>query len=124
MSANPLEAYQAVEKATLTGRELEATVLMRAAAMLAEVRQDWDGAGRERRLDAALKNNQRVWTLLQAELLADNNPLPAEIRQNLLALSAFIDKRTFELMAVPDSAKLDILIAINHNIAGGLRGEG
>lgn len=123
MPVSPVDAYQAVEKATLTGRELEASVLIRAAALLSDVRQNWDGADREQRLDDALRHNQRVWTLLQSELLEEGNPLPLEIKRNLLALSVFIDKRTFELMAYPEVAKLDILISINQNIASGLRGE-
>ena len=49
------------------------------------------------------------------------NPIPAEIKRNLLSLSAFIDKRTFEAISYPDPAKLDILIAINRNIAAGLQ---
>ncbi len=124
MPANPLESYRNVERDTLSGRELEAAVLTRAAGMLAEAKQRWDEPGREERLDHALRHNQRLWTLFQAELTAPDHPLPAEVRGNLLSLAAFIDKRTFELMANPDDpAKLDILIRINQNIAAGLRGE-
>jgi len=124
MPGNPLEAYQSVEKTTLAGRELEASVLMRAALMLADVQNNWGQPGHEERLDNALRHNQRIWTLFQAEITSPDNPLPAEIRQNLLSLSAFIDKRTFDVMAFPEPAKLDILISINKNVAAGLRGNG
>jgi flagellar protein FlaF len=123
MPDNPLDAYQAVEKTTLSGRELEASVLMRAALLLADVQNNWGQAGHEERLDNALRHNQRIWTLFQAELTSPDNPLPAEIRQNLLSLSAFIDKRTFDVMAFPEPRKLDILISINKNLAAGLRGD-
>ncbi|TCJ17955.1 flagellar biosynthesis regulatory protein FlaF [Parasulfuritortus cantonensis] len=123
MPANPLDAYQEVEKATLTGRELEASVLMRAAMRLAELRNNWDAPGRESELDDALRYNQRIWTVFQAELLDEENPLPEEIKRNLISLSAFVDRRTFDVMAFPDADKLDILISINKNIAAGLRGE-
>jgi flagellar protein FlaF len=49
--------------------------------------------------------------------------LPLEIKQNLLALSVFVDRRIFEVMAYPAPEKLDILININRNIAAGLRGD-
>jgi flagellar protein FlaF len=52
-----------------------------------------------------------------------DNPLPEEIRQNILSLSVFVDRRIFEVMAYPAPEKLDILISINRNIAAGLRGD-
>lgn len=123
MPANALDAYQSVEKTTLSGRELEAAVLMRAAQMLAEVQSQWDAPDRDERLDQALRYNQRLWTLFQVELTAPDHPMPVEIKRNLLSLSAFIDKRTFEVMAFPEPRKLDVLISINKNIAAGLRGD-
>lgn len=121
MPANPLNAYQEVEKATLSGRDLEATVLMRAASRLMDIKNNWNTPSREAELDEALRYNQRVWTFFQSELLNADNPLPAEIKRNLLSLSVFVDKRTFDVMAFPAQEKLDILISINQNIASGLR---
>ena len=123
MSADALNAYQSVERNTLSGRELEASVLTRAALLLADVQQHWNEPNRDERLDHALRHNQRLWTLFQAELSAPDHPMPVELRQNLLNLAAFVDKRSFEVMAYPDPAKLDILISINKNIAAGLRSE-
>lgn len=124
MPANALDAYQAVEKTTLSGRELEASVLMRAALLLADVQSHWDAPDRDERLDHALRHNQRLWTLFQAELAAPDHPMPMELRQDLLTLSAFIDKHSFDVMAFPEPGKLDVLISINKNIAAGLRGDG
>lgn len=123
MPANPLEAYQSVEKSTLSGRELEASVLNKAALRLQEVQQHWSAADHEALLDDALKYNQRVWSFFQSEVSQPDNPLPPEIKQNLLALSVFVDRRIFEVMAYPAPEKLDILININRNIAAGLRGD-
>jgi len=120
MSINPLDAYKAVEKATLTGRELESSVLARSANMLADVKAHWNAPELESRLDHVLRYNQRLWTLFQSELADPENPLPEEIKKNLLSLSAFIDKRTFDLMAFPAPEKLDVLIAINRNVSTGL----
>lgn len=46
--------------------------------------------------------------------------MPENLREDLLSLSLFIDKRAFELMASHSPEKLDILIKININIAVGL----
>jgi flagellar protein FlaF len=124
MPTNPLDAYQSVERATLSGRELEASVLMRAAQMLQEVRDSWQAPGLEDKLYQVLKHNQRIWTLFQSEWLQEDNPLPTELRENLLSLSAFVDKRTFEILSFPEPSKLEILISINQNLAAGLRGNG
>ena len=75
------------------------------------------------KLDEALKYNQRIWTIFQAELLNPENPLPKQIRQDILSLSAFIDKRIFEVMAFPSPEKLNAIININLNLAAGLNGS-
>lgn len=123
MPANPLDAYRNVEKATLSQRDMEATVLSKAAQLLQVMRDDWSGADQFERLEDALKYNQRVWTFFQAELSMPDNPLPDEIKQNLLALSLFVDRRSFEALAYPAPEKLDVLININMNVAAGLRGD-
>lgn len=123
MPDNPLNAYQEVERNTLEGRALEAMVLSKAAVILQSVRNEWDAEDRLERLDEALRYNQRLWTFLQVELIKDDNPLPMAIRKNLLTLSKFIDKHTFETLANPGPEKLEVLISINQNIAAGLRGQ-
>ncbi len=104
----------------LAGRELEAAVLNKAASLLEDVMGHWDQDADHEQLDSALKYNQTLWSVFQAELLDDANPLPVELRQNILSLSNFVDRRTFEVMAYPDAAKLDILIKINRSLADGL----
>ena len=121
MFNNPLKAYQNVESATLDGRSLEASLLIKSAARLAAVQQNWDAPGREEMLDESLRYNLRLWTVFQSEMANKDNPIPMEIKRNLLSLSAFIDKRTFETISYPDPAKIVILIAINRNIAAGLQ---
>lgn len=123
MSENPINAYQDIERETLSGRELEASVLTKAATRLQAVQVQWDSAGRDELLEEVLRYNQRIWTILQVEVSDSGNPLPKEIKENLLSLSLFVDKRTFEIMAYPSADKLDVLININLNIAAGLRGQ-
>ncbi|NTU42160.1 MAG: flagellar biosynthesis regulator FlaF [Nitrospirales bacterium] len=121
MYTNQLEAYRTVQKTTMSGRDVEASVLTKAAQMIKECQQNWDPQDREGKLDAALKYNQKIWSLFQAELSKPDHPLPQRLREDLLSLSLFIDKRTFDVMAFPSAEKLTILINININIAAGLR---
>ena len=123
MPANPLDAYRNVEKATLSQRDLEASVLAKAAMQIQDLRDNWVRDNHDARLEEVLSYNQRVWTFFQAELSVEGNPLPDEIKRNILALSAFVDRRSFEVLAYPAPEKLDILISINLNVAAGLRGE-
>lgn len=116
-----LKTYDSVNKSTMRGRDVEAGVLTKAARKLKECQDNWPKNGRGANLEAALKYNQRVWTIFQAELENPENPLPASLKLNLLRLSTFIDKRTLETLAYPSPEKLTILININHNIAAGLR---
>lgn len=116
-----LEAYRNVQKTTMSSRELEAVVLTKAAQMLKECQDGWNAPGRDEKLGEALRYNQMLWTFFQGELMQAENPLPKPIKQNLLNLSLFIDKRTFEVMAFPAPEKLNALININLNIAAGLR---
>jgi flagellar protein FlaF len=105
----------------MSGREIEAMALTKAALQLKKCRNDWDQDDRNGKRLESLQTNQRIWSILQGELSRDDNPLPKQIRQDLLSLSLFVDKRTFDVMAYPSPEKLDILININLNIAAGLR---
>lgn len=116
-----INAYTSIQKESLSGRELEASVLSRAGIMLKQVQENWSAPDREQKLLEAIKFNQKVWSFFQAELSDPENPLPKKLREDILNLSIFIDKRLFEVLAQPDPEKLSIVIDINFNIAAGLR---
>jgi len=116
-----LKAYNSVNKSTMSGRDVEADVLTKAALKLKNCQEHWTANDRDARLKAALNYNQRIWTIFQAELEKPENPLPDALKVDLLRLSVFIDRRTMEMIAYPAPEKLTILININHNIAAGLR---
>jgi len=118
-----LDAYQKTHKMVMTDREVEASVLTRGACMLRRCREEWDRGGGNGLLDEALRYNQLIWTIFQGELGRKDHPLSREIRQKLLTLSLFIDRRIFEVMAYPEPKKLDAIININLNLAAGLRGS-
>jgi flagellar protein FlaF len=121
MYAGQLEAYRTVQKTTMSGRELEASVLAKAALLLQQCQNNWEAPDKDAQLDDALQYTQRIWSIFQAELSKPDNPLPKKLRQDLLSLSVFIDKRIFEVMMTPAPEKLTVLININLNIAAGLR---
>ncbi len=121
MRASQLETYRQLQKTTMSGRELEAEVLTKAAFLLKNCRDKWDDNERKIKLDQALKYNQRVWEFFQGELTNPENPLPKKLKEGILSLSIFIDKRIFEIMSFPKQNKLDIIININLNLAAGLR---
>ncbi len=123
MYAQQLETYANVHKSTLAGRELEAAVLNKAALNFQHVQENWDAKNRDEKLNEALRYNQLIWNVFQAELSKPDNPLPKKLREDILSLSLFIDKRTFETIAFPSKEKLSILININRNIAAGLSKE-
>lgn len=123
MYQNTTNAYTSMQKEVLSGRELEASVLTRAGLMLKQVQENWAAQDRDAKLLEAIKFNQKVWSFFQAELSDPENPLPKALRQDILNLSLFIDKRLFEVMANPDKSKLDIVVDINFNIAAGLRSK-
>jgi flagellar biosynthesis activator protein FlaF len=121
MYANQLEAYRTVHKTTISGRDIEAAALTNAALKLTECQNNWDAADREDKLNEALRINQMIWTILQSELSKEDNPIPKQLKADLLSLSLFIDKRIFEVMAYPSPEKLTTIININLNLAAGLR---
>jgi flagellar biosynthesis activator protein FlaF len=121
-AAQQLAAYNTVQKITSSGREIEALVLTRAAQKLADVKNNWDAPDRDAKLDEALRNNQMIWSVFQGELMKADNPLPKKLKQDILSLSLFIDKRSFEVMAQPAPEKLDVIINLNLSLAAGLRG--
>lgn len=114
-------AYQQTTQSTVNPRELEATLLLKAAARLQAVKDDWGGDSPVT-LDEALSYNRRLWTILATSVTSNDNPLPVEIKQNLGSLGAFILKHTLDVMTNPSPDRLTTLIQINRNIAQGLRG--
>lgn len=120
MYAQQMATYREMHKESLSGRELEASVLMKAAFLLKSCQDNWGKPGNAEKLDDALKFHQQVWTIFQVELSREDNPLPKGLRENLLNLSLFMDKRVFDIMALPAPEKLTAVININLNIAAGL----
>ena len=122
MSNSPFAAYEQQSKEFMSPRELEASVLTRAGLKLKQCQEQWNTPEKDKLLDEAVRFNQKVWSFFQSELSMPDNPLPKALREDILNLSLFIDKRLFEVLAYPnDPNKLSIIIDINFNLAAGLR---
>ena len=117
MSRNAAVSYNQSNKRGGSPRETEGRALLEAARRLTAVQEKPDDR------DAFLENvrlNWRLWTIFQAELTEPESHVPLEIRQNMLNLCNFVDKRTVEILADPKPEMLTVLININRNIAAGL----
>ena len=117
MSQNKLKAYEQTQKSALPPREVEAMAFTKAALMLDEAKgqiEDYDSYA------AALKFNQLLWTIIQADIVDPANKLPPQLKANILSLSIFVDKQTVKALADTNGDHLDSLIDINKNLAEGL----
>lgn len=113
--------YGKVAKQVATPRETEADKLLFAAQQLASVRDEWESKKFD--LGPALLNNRKLWTVLMASVTRPENPLPAQLRQNVANIGIFVMKQTVEVMDDPKPEKLGSLITINRELAAGLLGR-
>ncbi len=114
-----MQTYGRIQQTTANPRQLEADLLVRAAAKLQSVHDDWASGG----LSDALTFNRRLWTILATSATSEENPLPLQVKQNIGNLAIFIFNRTVSIESEPEPTKLASLITINREIAAGLRGE-
>ncbi len=66
-----------------------------------------------------VRTNWRVWTVIQSEASDPNSTMSMELRQNLINLATFVDKKSIELLRNPDTKALSILISVNRQIGAG-----
>ncbi len=69
---------------------------------------------------AAVRLNWRLWTIFQADLSTPDCEVPLEVRQNMLSLANFVDKRSVEIISSRNRELATVLININRQLAGGL----
>jgi flagellar biosynthesis activator protein FlaF len=116
------QAYSRTHQQTSNPRELEATILLRAASRFSAIRENWDS--RQGELDEALTYNRKLWTIFVGSVTAADCTLPKEVRSNIANLGLFIFNHQIECIGKNDPSRLDVLISINRSIALGLRGSG
>ena len=118
---NAAQAYRSVSAHTANARQLEAELLLKAAARLQAVQDGWESNQTD--LDEALLYNRKLWVILLSEVTSGANPLPAAIRQNVANLGLFVIKQILAMMTDPQPEQLQPLIRINCDLASGLLGR-
>ena len=120
------QTYKSVARQTSSPRELEASLLLQAAARLQSVHDTWgdefSGAVKAR-LDEALLYNRKLWSVFLSEMADANHPMPRELRQNVANIGLFVLNHTVSVMSNPRPEQLGSLININREIAAGLLGR-
>jgi len=114
-------AYARVAVETASPRELEANLLLQAAAKLQAVHDSWPH--RHAGFYDAIHYNRKLWTVLLDAVIRDDNKLPSEVRDNLKRLGMFVMSETVGLMTKPTLNQLRAIIKVNRGIAAGLRGK-
>jgi flagellar biosynthesis repressor protein FlbT len=115
------KAYAKIANETAAPRELEASLLLKAAAQLQAVHDSW--RDKPKGLNDALMYNRRLWTIFIDAVIREDNQLPLGIRQNIANLGVFVMGETFSMMTKPRPEHLTSLIKINRGIAAGLRNK-
>jgi flagellar biosynthesis activator protein FlaF len=95
----------------------EAWALIEAARRMAEATT---AENAKESMRETLRLNWRLWTIFQAELSGEESTVPDEVRVNMLTLCKFIDQHTVDAIRKPTAEKIETLVNINRNIAGGL----
>jgi flagellar protein FlaF len=115
------DAYGRVANQTTNQRELEASLLLKAASRLQAVHDGWE-CKRDDLADALLYN-RRLWTIFITSVAQDDNPLPQPVRQDVANLGLFVFRQTLSLIADPRPEYLGSLVNINRQVAAGLQGR-
>lgn len=116
------QAYGKVAKQTSSPRDLEANLLLKAAARLQAVSDGWDKDTGP--VEEALLYNRKLWSIFLTSVTRQDNPLPEAVRNNVANLGVFVMNQTMSLITEPKREKLGTLININRELAAGLLGRG
>jgi len=115
------QAYSNTQRTSVTPRDREAMLLIKAASQLQGVKDNWDD--HKQTLRSALTYNRKLWTVLVTSIGREENELPAAIKNNIGSLGVFIFSQTIEAETKPAPEKLNALITINRELAAGLHGK-
>jgi flagellar protein FlaF len=115
---NAAQTYKHVAKQAMNPRELEASLLLQAAARLQTVQDSWEG--RQGDLNDALLFNRKLWSVFLSEMTDSNNPMPKDVRQNVANLGLFVMNHTVSVLKDRRPEQLGSLININRELAAGL----
>lgn len=111
------KAYGQIHRSTMLGRPAEAEAFARAAALLTQA----NNSPHDRRLlSDALAFNQKLWTIMEAEVSDPSHPAPAGIKHDMMALADYMDQTMAEVVTGRGVGRLDGMIAVNASLSKGL----
>jgi flagellar protein FlaF len=114
------QAYARTAQTTAAPRELEAQLLLRAAARLQAIENG--AVTDEGDVLSAIRYNRKLWLLLFGSMADPANPLDSGIKQNVANLATFVIKQSMALETGAALNRLGVLVSINREVAAGLRG--
>jgi flagellar protein FlaF len=114
-------AYAKVARETVRPRDLEASLLLEAAAKLQAVHDSWHD--KPTGLREAVLYNRRLWMVFLDSVTRNDNMLPEPVRKNITTLGMFVLSEICGLMTKPTLNQLKAVIKVNRGIAAGLRGK-
>jgi flagellar protein FlaF len=114
-------AYAKIARETVPPRDLEASLLLEAAAKLQAVHDSWQD--KPASFKDAVLYNRKLWMVFLDAVTRDDNKLPEPVRTNLAKLGMFVMSETYALMTKPTLNQLKAIIKVNRGIAAGLRGK-
>lgn len=120
MSATTMaqRAYAPGKGAIRSAKSIEFEVIARITHRLKRAIQSGD----KRQLIEALHENRTLWTTLAADVAAEGNQLPSDLRARLFYLAEFTVEQTRKVLR--DEANAVVLLEVNAAILGGLQMEG
>ncbi|APG48713.1 flagellar biosynthesis regulator FlaF [Phaeobacter porticola] len=110
-------AYSAAKAPTRTAKNLEYEVIARVTRRIVAAAQKGKPGFTE--LAAALTDNRKLWSIFTVEVASPGNPLPEELKAQLLSLGEFTHQHTSKVLA--RKADVRLLVEINTAIMRGLR---
>lgn len=112
-----LKAYQNTQQVVENPREAEYRLFGQVTGALISAQREGRTGGP---LAEVIEWNRRMWRMLAADCLDNNNKLPEGLRANIVSLSLFVTRYSKDV--IRNGASLDPLIEINRNIMQGLQG--
>lgn len=120
MQNQAAQAYGRTAVRTANPREVEAQLLLKAAAKLEALRT---GDHDVQIYRDAITYNRKLWTVFASSITRPENPLPDELKQNIGNLAIFIFGQSIQAFSTPKPDLLASLVSINREIAAGLSGN-
>jgi flagellar protein FlaF len=110
--------YGTVQRQTAGGRTAEREILGRVNARLRTA--DASSISGLAMLHEALRMNRNIWMTFAVDLASPRNPLPDQLKGQMISLAGFIERHTAQ--AAKDRTMLETFISINETIIAGLSG--